>query len=71
MSTSGGIVCETWSESHTAEVIGCSPRHLFKLRKAGLIPYVMVGSLVRYEPEAVRQWIKAGGAKLPKAAKAG
>ncbi len=52
-------------------MIGCSPRHLFKLRKAGLIPFVMVGSLVRYDPEAVRQWIKAGGARLPTTKKTG
>ena len=66
-----GIACETISEAETSVMIGCSPRHLFKLRKAGLIPFVMVGSLVRYDPEAVRQWIKAGGARLPTTKKTG
>lgn len=71
MSISGGIACETISEAEAAAMIGCGPRHLGKLRKAGLIPYVPVGHLVRYDPDTVRQWIKAGGAKLPKSNQAG
>lgn len=70
MNPIGNIVCETLSEAQAAAMIGCSPRHLFSLRKAGLIPHTRVGNLVRYEREALRQWIKAGGASLPPCGKA-
>ena len=39
-----------------AEILGCSVRQVDYLRKRSL-PYIMVGSLVRFDVQQVRKWI--------------
>jgi excisionase family DNA binding protein len=44
-----------------AELLGCSPRHVFRLSDAGRMPApVKLGSLVRWSAAAIRAWIDKG-----------
>ena len=43
------------SEHDLAETLGISKRHLGNLRTRRVLPYVMLGKSVRYDPAAVRQ----------------
>lgn len=44
-----------------AEMLGCSPRHVYRLSDAGRMPApVKLGSLVRWSASAIREWIDAG-----------
>lgn len=46
------------SAREAAEFLGISERSLHRLKAAGL-PYVPVGRLIRYRPEALSEWAKA------------
>lgn len=43
-----------------AHRLSCSATHVDNLRKAGM-PWVSVGQAVRFEPNAVLEWLKATG----------
>lgn len=44
-----------------AEMLGCSPRHVYRLSDAGRMPSpVKLGSLVRWSAAAIREWIDDG-----------
>lgn len=44
-----------------AEMLGCSPRTVYRLSDAGRMPApVKLGSLVRWSKTAIEQWIAAG-----------
>jgi excisionase family DNA binding protein len=44
-----------------AEMLGCSPRHVYRLSDAGRMPSpVKLGALVRWSAAAVRDWIDQG-----------
>jgi len=44
-----------------AEMLGCSPRHVYRLSDAGRMPSpVKLGSLVRWSAIAIREWINQG-----------
>ncbi|MCC6127397.1 MAG: helix-turn-helix domain-containing protein [Pirellulales bacterium] len=44
-----------------AKMLGCSPRHVYRLSDAGRMPGpVKLGSLVRWSASAIREWIDAG-----------
>jgi excisionase family DNA binding protein len=44
-----------------AEMLGCSPRTVYRLADAGRMPApVKLGSLVRWSASAVREWIDQG-----------
>jgi excisionase family DNA binding protein len=44
-----------------AEMLGCSPRHVYRLSDSGKMPGpVRLGSLVRWSATAIREWIAAG-----------
>ena len=43
-----------------AERLGCSGRHICRMRKRGL-PTVHIGALVRFDDAEVRQWLDAQG----------
>ena len=49
------------STSQLAEHLGCSKRHVCRLRDRGL-PCIRVGALVRFDPEEVRRWLEGDGA---------
>lgn len=46
------------TEKELAALLNISTRHLINLRRAGL-PYVQLGSVVRYEPAEVSAYLKA------------
>lgn len=44
-----------------AEMLGCSPRHVYRLSDAGRMPSpVKLGALVRWSASAIREWIDGG-----------
>ena len=44
-----------------ADMLGCSPRHVYRLSDAGRMPGpVKLGSLVRWSAASIREWIDAG-----------
>jgi hypothetical protein len=36
-----------------AEMVSCSVRHVWALKKLGAIPFVSLGSSIRFDPQAV------------------
>ncbi len=46
------------TEKELAALLNISTRHLINLRRAGL-PFVQLGSVVRYEPAEVSAYLKA------------
>jgi excisionase family DNA binding protein len=44
-----------------ANMLGCSPRHVYRLSDAGRMPSpVKLGSLVRWSATSIRDWIDQG-----------
>jgi len=44
-----------------AEMLRCSPRHVYRLSDAGRMPApVKLGALVRWSAAAIREWVAAG-----------
>jgi excisionase family DNA binding protein len=44
-----------------ADLLGCSPRHIYRLADAGRMPAsCKLGSLVRWSRTAIDDWIAAG-----------
>jgi excisionase family DNA binding protein len=44
-----------------AELLGCSPRHVYRLADAGRMPAPLkLGSLVRWSAGAIRDWVDQG-----------
>jgi excisionase family DNA binding protein len=44
-----------------AAMLGCSPRHVYRLSDAGRMPAsVKLGALVRWSASAIREWIDQG-----------
>ncbi|CAN5583740.1 hypothetical protein BH09VER1_BH09VER1_40270 [soil metagenome] len=41
------------NEREMAQRLSCGERHLRRMRQEGKVPYVRLGSLVRYDPAAV------------------
>lgn len=44
-----------------ARATGIPRWRLYELAKEGWIPHTRVGRTIRFDPEAVRAWIEAGG----------
>lgn len=44
-----------------AERLGVSDKAIYALARARLIPSVRVGRSVRFEPEVIEQFVRAGG----------
>ena len=47
-----------WTANDLARYIGCSVREIRNLRYAGL-PTIKFRHLIRFEPEAVKVWLRA------------
>ncbi|MCA9119320.1 MAG: helix-turn-helix domain-containing protein [Planctomycetaceae bacterium] len=44
-----------------AELLDCSPRHVYRLSDAGRMPApIRLGSLVRWSRVAIDEWVRAG-----------
>lgn len=50
--------------SELAELLAISEKHLYTLTQSGMIPCVHVGRLVRYRPDAVREWLRQSESTL-------
>lgn len=47
--------------NQVAELLNCSPRHVYRLSDAGRMPKPLrLGSLVRWNRESLNEWIQAG-----------
>ena len=46
------------TEKQQADKLNCSTRHLVNLRNRGLIPYIKLGKLIRYDSTAVDRAIQ-------------
>lgn len=52
-----------------AALLGCSPRHVYRLSDAGRMPApVRLGALVRWSATAIREWIDQGCPKCDRRA---
>lgn len=47
------------SVSDVAELLGVTRQTIYQLRAAHKIPFVKIGSSVRFEEEQIKAWIKA------------
>jgi len=47
-----------WTTLDVREFIQCSSRNVANLRNVGL-PFVKIGQLVRFDPEAVKSWLRS------------
>jgi excisionase family DNA binding protein len=44
-----------------AQLLGCSPRHVYRLRNAGRMPVpIRLGSLIRWSRLVIEEWIASG-----------
>jgi excisionase family DNA binding protein len=44
-----------------AALLGCSPRHVYRLADAGRMPApVKIGALVRWRRQSIEEWISGG-----------
>jgi excisionase family DNA binding protein len=48
--------CALWSTEELANYLGCTSRHVARLRVEGL-PVIRVGHLVRFMPNRVIEWL--------------
>lgn len=49
------------SVAQLAERLGERKLRIYELCQQGMIPHVRIGRSVRFDPDAVREWIDAGG----------
>ena len=60
------IVAESLLTAQQVAVLLQVPRaRVYELVRLGLLPGIRVGRQVRLSPDALRQWIAAGGTALP------
>lgn len=48
-----------WDARAVAEFLGASASYVYKKVQAGKIPFVRIGWMVRFSPDAIRAWVKA------------
>jgi len=58
---SAGIPLLLWSKQHVAAAIGVSVKIVQELARAGLLPGLKIGRTWRFDPDAIRAWIKQAG----------
>jgi len=51
-----------WATKELARFLGCSERHVMRLRQEGL-PTIRIGAMVRYVPERVMAWLDWRGGR--------
>lgn len=47
-----------WTAQDLAAYVGCSKSLVYQMAERGDIPSVKIGTLLRFDPEAVRAWVK-------------
>ena len=51
--------CLLWSDRQVARAIGMSLKKVQKLARIGLLPGFKLGKHWRFDPDAVRSWVKS------------
>jgi excisionase family DNA binding protein len=41
-----------------AAAIGCTAKHVYDLAKRNQIPHYRIGALVRFDPQAIAEWLE-------------
>ena len=59
--SSAEVICLLWSDRQIAAAIGMSVKRVQELARAGLLPGFKVGRNWRFDPDAVRSWVKRNG----------
>ena len=54
----GQILEPLWDANQAAKFMGVSRSWIYQRVEAGLLPHIRVGSLVRFEPEALRKFLR-------------
>ena len=66
MSTSDrSTVGPLWNARQLAQLLGIHRTRLYLLVRTGRIPHLRIGRLVRFDPDAIAGWVKAGGWTSP------
>lgn len=47
-----------WSASELAELLGCSGKHIYALAKAGRMPHMRIGGMIRFDPRVTADWLR-------------
>jgi excisionase family DNA binding protein len=61
--SSADITCLLWNDRQIATAIGVSVKRVQELARLGLLPGFKLGKHWRFDPDAVRSWVKNNGRK--------
>ncbi|MFT3843346.1 MAG: helix-turn-helix domain-containing protein [Myxococcaceae bacterium] len=50
-----------WTVSNVAEFLQCSPSWVYKAAESGRLPTIRVGSMIRFDPAAIRRLTQGQG----------
>jgi excisionase family DNA binding protein len=51
------LVIKLYTTTEVAELLRCHPRTVYRLVESDSIPYLRIGGLVRFDSEAIEQWL--------------
>jgi excisionase family DNA binding protein len=49
---------KAWKLEELASLLNCSRGKLYKMVNTGRIPYIRVGSMIRFDPKSTSEWIE-------------
>jgi hypothetical protein len=55
------VPCLLWCDRQAGAAIGMSVKIVQELARAGLLPGLKIGRTWRFDPDAIRSWIKTSG----------
>ena len=58
---SAQVSCLLWSDRQVAAAIGVTVKRIQELARMGLLPGFKLGKNWRFDPDAVRSWVKSNG----------
>lgn len=50
-----------WNVAQVAELLDLSVHRVYQLAKLGTIPSIRVGRTLRFDPDTITTWLRAGG----------
>jgi len=65
LSTVSQAVARLWTARELAQRLGIHRTRLYHLVRTGRIPHLRVGRGIRFDPDAIREWERAGGWSSP------
>ncbi|HVB58367.1 MAG TPA: helix-turn-helix domain-containing protein [Candidatus Acidoferrales bacterium] len=48
-----------WTAEKLAELLGCTPAHLYQLAKQGRMPSYRLGTMIRFDPVLTAEWLRS------------